>query len=244
LIQDELRQEVVPGDQNSVNLDLFNAMTGDPYKVNWQHDYFTAAMNTPQLGAPIELPLFKDDAFPNRPHVTLASGGLPPASTNINTGSATFPNNSRPISVGVASLSISNPEDIAAFRLAYMLQEWVELFNRIGLRYKDVLRGAFGSNARDYSVDIPEYIGGSKGVIPISDVLSNTQTLNTSDQVANPVGSYSGYATMYDSSRRYKYHCPEHGYIFCMLSIVPETGYFQGLHKHWSRISPCTRFCC
>lgn len=59
--------------------------------------------------------------------------------------------------------------DVKDLRQAFQIQKWLELANRGGVRYTEFLRAFFGVSPRDDRLQRPEYIGGSKSPIVISE---------------------------------------------------------------------------
>ena len=87
--------------------------------------------------------------------------------------------------------------NISDLRLAFQIQKWLERNARGGARYTEELRSHFGVAPRDERLQRPEYIGGSKSSIIVSEVLQTSATDNVS-----PQGNLAGHGLAADFS-----HC-------------------------------------
>lgn len=121
--------------------------------------------------------------------------------------------------------------DVNDLRLAFQVQKWQERNNRAGIRYTEFLRSHFGVFPRDDRLDRPEYIGGARSPIVISEVL---QTSSTADQ-PTPQGTLAGHGLTAGRNFIGKYHAKEFGIIVGLLMITPKATYQQGINKQWLR---------
>lgn len=121
--------------------------------------------------------------------------------------------------------------DIKDLRQAFQIQKWLELANRGGVRYTEFLRSFFGVSPKDDRLQRPEYIGGTKSPIIISEVLQTSETQET------PQGTMTGHGV--GASRTYvgSYTATEYGIVMGLLSVMPTTKYTQGINKQWLRRS-------
>ena len=69
------------------------------------------------------------------------------------------------------NLSSATTFNVADLRLAFQIQKFLERNARAGARYTEFLRSHFGVSPRDERLQRPEYIGGSKAPVIISEVL-------------------------------------------------------------------------
>lgn len=121
--------------------------------------------------------------------------------------------------------------DVKDLRQAFQIQKWLELANRGGVRYTEFLRSFFGVSPKDDRLQRPEYIGGTKSPIIISEVLQTSETQET------PQGTMTGHGV--GASRTYvgSYTATEYGIVMGLLSVMPTTKYTQGINKQWLRRS-------
>lgn len=121
---------------------------------------------------------------------------------------------------------------ITDLRTAYALQRWLEKNARGGTRYVESILIHFGVQVPDSRLQRPEYIGGSKQPVVISEVL---QTAPATSEEPTPQGNMAGHGISVGQSNKVNYKCLEHGYIIGIMSVLPRTGYFQGIPKHFSK---------
>jgi hypothetical protein len=114
--------------------------------------------------------------------------------------------------------------DINSLRRAFRLQEWLERNARGGTRYIESILAHFGVKSSDARLQRPEYLGGSKGKMVISEVLSTAET-------TLPVGNMAGHGISVSGGNEFKYSVEEHGWIVGLISVTPETAYQQGVHR-------------
>ena len=143
-----------------------------------------------------------------------ASGNVPIAGLNDN----------------VVDLSAATAYSIAEFRTAFQIQKWMERNARAGARYVEFLNSHFGVSPRDDRLQRPEYIGGSKSPIIISEVLQTSST-----DVTTPQGNMAGHAMGLSSSFCGKYSATEYGLIIGIMSVMPKPSYQQGIDRQWLR---------
>jgi hypothetical protein len=124
---------------------------------------------------------------------------------------------------------------INTLRRAFALQRWLELNARSGTRYIESILANFGVQSSDGRLNRPEYIGGSKQKMTISEVLSTAQTI---DQASNdvPIGQMAGHGISVGGGNTFNYTAEEHGWIIGIINVQPKTAYSQGLPKKFSRV--------
>ena len=120
-------------------------------------------------------------------------------------------------------------------RWAARLQEWLEKMARGGSRYIEQIYNMFGVKSSDARLQRPEYLGGGKTPIMISEVLQTSQSENkmTSDPTysGTPQGNMSGHGISAGVTHGFKRFFEEHGYIIGIMSIMPRTAYQQGIPR-------------
>lgn len=123
-------------------------------------------------------------------------------------------------------LSKVSSATINELRRAIKAQEFLELAARGGSRYIEQIYSYFGVRSSDARLQRPEFLGGGKSPVIISDVLQTSQTSETSPQ-ASPAGHGVGV----QRSHSFKRFFEEHGFIIGIMSVMPMPAYQQGMPR-------------
>lgn len=199
----------------------------------WEKDYFTSALKSPQAGNKVSMAanveyrkaLLKTEAGSVPGNASLQNIAISEGGTPIGRlVTATAP--STPLVVeNIDTVSI----DVEELRMATRLQRWLERNARSGSRYVEHLLAHWGVRSSDSRLDRPEYLGGGKTPVIISDVPNMTGTENA------PQGTLAGNGLSIGQSNRASKYIEEHGYIIAIMKVMPESAYFQGIPRHFSR---------
>ena len=211
----------------------------------WEKDYFTASLPWQQRGTAPALPISgtieatgidRDVQIHSVAQATPRSMAIRPTGTDDIYASG--------YTGGVSPLRWSDPSvqvdledgvtfDVNDLRLAYQLQKWLERNARAGVRYTEFLKAHFGVAPRDERLQRPEYIGGSKSPIIVSEVMQTSATGLTGGTTEQ--GNLAGHGITADMNYCGKYRASEFGLIMGILSIMPRTQYSQGINRQWLR---------
>lgn len=138
--------------------------------------------------------------------------------------------------IPVVNLGNATTFDIAVLREAFQIQRWLELNARGGVRYTEFLRSHFGIAPRDEVLQRPQYIGGTKSSIVVSEVLQTSATVDsTPDKKGSPQGNLAGHGLGAMSDFVCSFTAKEFGYIIGIASWMPKPSYQQGVNRMFSR---------
>lgn len=166
--------------------------------------------------------------------ITQVFGGSGPAQLTLDDGmvqqkAGLDPNGSLNVSGTLHSTAVSTT--INDLRTAYAMQRFLEKNARGGTRYTEGLLMHFNVRSSDARLQRPEYLGGMKSTMSISEVLQTSST-----DLTSPQGGMAGHGITVSGGNRLSYFCEEHGWIFAILSVRPKTSYHQGIRRHFSKL--------
>ena len=218
----------------------------------WLKDYFTSALPTPQRGPDVSLPIIDSGS------AVVADGNLYLKGTgNLATGlddSVLTPDGVDASKFGISTAGMSTIANkdvtniqyqsglklqqgslisatINDLRQAIALQRFYEISARAGSRYIETILGHFHVKSSDARLQRPEYIGGGVTPITISEVPQTSATNETS-----PQGNLAGRGLGFGRTNQAIYRAEEHGYLIGIMSIIPESVYYQGINRSFSRL--------
>lgn len=221
----------------------------------WEKDYFTSALPWPQRGEQMTVPfggtlpvmwhpvdgartVFRDDSggeisTPDPANVYAAgqrsSSGFSAGQLYVGTtGDVTQTiDNSDNLYVNLQDGAAVTINDL---RRAFAIQRWLEANARGGARYCEQLLMHFNVFPQDARLQRPEFLGGGKSPVIVSEVLQNSETSTT------PQGTMAGHGISASRNHSFTYRAQEHGWIIGIMSIMPRSSYQQGLQRKFSRL--------
>lgn len=225
-----------------------------PLKAAKVFDYYTGALPEPQKGEPITLPLsgnapilpYEDDlktvnqddiytrqytANGNTYNTKLGLQYTQNVGTYRVQGADTSAINGKEVEhYLMADLSSVNATTINQLRQAFQIQKLMEKDARGGTRYREVLREHFGVISPDSRMQIPEYLGGYRLPINVSQVIQTSSTDNTS-----PQGNTAALSVTTMNKSMFTKSFTEHGFIMGLAVVRTDQTYQQGIERMWSR---------
>ncbi|WNK14788.1 MAG: major capsid protein [Microvirus sp.] len=211
----------------------------------WTKDFFTSALPWQQRGtAPAfslggstsaiypgdlalsradgaNLPVFNPNASPS---VTVTGAGV--GASNIVTKKAVA-------DVNTVSFSAATTFNLNDFRLNTVIQRLLERNARGGVRYTEFLQNVHGCHPRDERLQRPEYIGGVRQPVIVSEVLQTS----ASNAQPTPQGNMAGHGLSVGRNFAGKYTAVEFGYVIGIFRVMPVPAYQQGIPRAFLRTS-------
>jgi len=194
----------------------------------WEKDYFTSALPWSQRGAPVIMPsqiTYRDPALGLSATGDVLSG---PVEMDVS-GRMTVTTDAGADQLATLDNIESLSTPVNDLRVAVRLQEWLEKNARAGSRYIEQILAHFGVKSSDSRLQRPEYLGGGKNPVVISEVLSTFENAEVAQ------GTMSGHGVSSGAQHGFQRFFEEHGYIIGIMSVVPRTAYQQGIEKLWTK---------
>lgn len=153
-------------------------------------------------------------------YVATKSGGT----ANDNRAPELDPNGTFKVDVDEMGVSIQD------LRTSNALQRWFERNARGGSRYIEQILAHFGVRSSDARLQRPQFLGGGKMPIAVSEVLQTSSTDSTS-----PQANMAGHGISAGVNNGFRHYFEEHGYVIGLMSIMPRTGYQQGVPRDFTK---------
>ena len=204
----------------------------------WEKDYFTSARPELQRGVAPSVPLSGTGKALFDGSIDTVAGG------NYGIGMSSNLSDLKSANAGGAvafkdwleknQIDLTNVGTMTAndMRTVFQIQKYLERSMRAGSRLTEQILAHWGVHNGDSRLQRPEYIGGSRSPIIISEVLQTSQT--TTDQSGgSPQGNLSGHGIGTANTTIGSYYCREHTVIIGLMSLMPKPVYQQGVNRQW-----------
>lgn len=120
---------------------------------------------------------------------------------------------------------------INELRTAFAIQRVLEAMARGGSRYRELMLNIWNQQIPDSTLQIPEFLGGSRQSLNIDQVLQVSET--SSD--GTPLGETGAFSNTWVNQEGFVKSFSEHGYIMGVLCVRTKNSYQQGIAKKWTR---------
>lgn len=167
--------------------------------------------------------------------ITTRSGGNGNYQLRVLTGSPGTDTGTNTSNVSPSNLWAVQTADLASasinqLRLAFQIQKMYERDARGGTRYVEILRSHFGVTSPDARLQRPEYLGGNRVPINVSQIVQQSETTESS-----PQGTPVGLSLTSDTNNDFTKSFVEHGYVIGVMCVRYDHTYQQGIDRMWSR---------
>lgn len=211
------------------------------YSRNWEDDFLTTALPSPQQGAPVLVGITTNEqgtyiamqdedgnSYRLVPKITEDGSGIEGLDVQEMSNRETIQQPRSMIDLATTGISITDLRNCNA------LQRWLEVNARKGLRFRDLIEGHFDCTVRFDELNMPEFLGGVSRDVSVQQINQMSAIDPNSGAFDDVLGSFAGQAGVYGSTdAKIRVFCDEPSFIIGILTIVPTANYSQLLPRHF-----------
>lgn len=119
---------------------------------------------------------------------------------------------------------------IPALREASAIQRFIDILSITGQRYFDKVKGLFNVESEGPKDDRVQFLARYQQFIKVGEVITTASTSQAE------TGDYAGRGILIDGKYLFKRRFTEHGYLFCITSVIPDVAY-NGLSRELTDVN-------
>ena len=205
------------------NFDFFN--------VNWESDLFTSCLPSPQQGAAPLVGVVTVDGTQSLA-IRDEDGNVRTIKPNMSEDGKTLQsidvqNAKQETTVVTASDAPKMGITINDFRNVNALQKYLELNQRKGYRYRDLVKGHYDVDIKYDTLNMPEFIGGVNKEVYVNPIMATAATTN--GDTPTQLGDIAGVGGIVGDCPDITKYCDEDGFIIGLMYVLPTPTYSQTL---------------
>lgn len=229
-------------DTNRTANNTITELGGTPFKAAKFHDYFTSCLPSPQKGETVKIPIGTSAPVNASYRNGIDGENVQITNFNVQDVGANTPNDRiafKPYANGIGEdypidfytdLSQAVAATVNAMRFSFAIQHILERSSRGGTRYREVIKAAYGVTSPDARQQIPEYLGGERFPLSLTQVAQTSET--SGNKALGDLAAY-GHTTSYKHAFTKSF--TEHSCIMGLLVVRTDQSYNQGINRMWSR---------
>ena len=140
-------------------------------------------------------------------------------------------------------ISVPASFNVLELRRAIALQKWKEYNMRAGYRNNNQQKAQFGVGLPQDPRHELDFIDSYEQSVMVDEVIAQSTTGSTESNPNGTLGEIAGKGIGFNNGKKIKYSASQHGYLFCIFSVVPQAEYDASMiDKQLIRSEPFDHF--